>query len=112
MDKGLRKFVIHQAASPFNDAKERQETYKNVFGTVEGQKVLQDILFEAGYFSAYYPNPKNPDNASQAIFNMGKREVCLDLLNTLTLHLKEYKKDDDVMVAGIAEYSDKPIYDY
>ena len=45
---------------PVQDAKDMQQRYKNVFGTVEGKRVLGDILSVAGFGGETGPDPNDP----------------------------------------------------
>ncbi len=104
MDKGLKKYTAHGAKSPFADAKDRQLAYKEVFGTGYGPKVLQDILSSAGFFRPFVPKGDKPDNASQSMFDQGKKYVCYDILNQMTIKLKETEWTDE-----LSNYNDNPL---
>ena len=108
MDKGFIKYTVHAAKPAFDNDKQRQEAYVETFGSPLGTKVLQDILSEAGWFANYYPNPKNPDNSSQALFNNGKREVCITILNKLSMVLQE-EQAQEALTQRIVNYRDEPI---
>lgn len=104
MDNGLKKFTAHGAKSPFADAKDRQAAYRRVFAEGEGSKVLQDILSTSGWFRAYVPDASKPDNSSQAMFDLGKKYVCREILNLLTIKLKEAQWTDELV-----NYNDNPL---
>lgn len=104
MDNGLKKFTAHGAKSPFADAKDRQAAYRRVFAEGEGSKVLQDILSTSGFFKPYVPSSAKPDNAAQAMFDHGKKYVCYEILNLLSIKLKEAQWTDE-----LANYNDNPL---
>jgi hypothetical protein len=104
MDRGLRKFTAHGAKPPFTDAKERQKAYKAVFSSELGEKVLQDILSASGFFKPYIPSSAKPDNVSQAMFDHGKKYFCYEILNLLTIKLKEAE-----MTAELNDYNHNPL---
>jgi hypothetical protein len=104
MDNGLKKYTAHGAKSPFADAKDRQAAYRRVFSEGEGARVLQDILSSAGFFKPYVPSSAKPDNNSQAIFDHGKKYVCYEILNQLTIKLKEAEWSDE-----LTNYDNNPL---
>lgn len=89
MDRGLKKFTIHLASSPFSDDKERQKAYRELFSSELGSKVLQDFLSEIGWFKPFIPNSKNAGNSEQSLFDQGKRFAVYTILNTMTVKIKE-----------------------
>ncbi|MCG8394202.1 MAG: hypothetical protein MI745_14080 [Pseudomonadales bacterium] len=109
MDRGLEKFTVHLAKSPFTNDKEKQKAYRKVFGDELGSKVLQDILKEAGWFSPYVPNPRSPDNMGASLFDQGKKFVCYTVLNTMSVVIKEREAVADTLTASIEAYEKDPI---
>lgn len=104
MDQGLKKFTAHKAKSPFSSAVERQKAYRQLFGSEMGTKVLQDILSTAGWYRSFIPKGGNPDNASQAMFDHGKKHVCYEILNLMTIELLESD-----WVSGLDNYDEQPL---
>lgn len=104
MDQGLKKFTAHKAKAPFSNAAERQKAYRQVFGNEVGSKVLQDILSTSGWYRSFIPKGTNPDNASQSLFDQGKKYVCYEILNLMTIQLNESD-----MVAGLDDYDEQPL---
>lgn len=104
MDKGLKKFTAHGVKPPFSDPAERQKAYREVFSTGYGPKVLQDLLSASGFYKPFIPNSNKADNASQAMFDQGKKYVCYEILNLLTIKLQEVD-----MTEQLESYSDTPL---
>jgi hypothetical protein len=97
MDNGLKKYTAHGAKSPFADAQARKLAYRETFGKGNGAKVLQDILSSSGFFKPFVPNAAKPNNGEQAMFDHGKKYVCYDILNQLTIKLKESEWTDELV---------------
>lgn len=108
MDLGHKKYLLHGAKPPFPNEKEKQKAYKNIFGTELGAKVLLDILNEAGYFRAFMPQAANPDNASAANFDAGKKFVCYTILNTISVVIKQ-EELEEVLTQSYNNYDTKEL---
>lgn len=108
MDIGLKKFTLHTVKRPFKDVAEKQEAYRALFNTPHGSKVLQDILAGAGYFEVTPPNGNSPSPDATAHFNNGKKYVCHDILNAMTVKLKP-EELQETLVSGIDDYDNNPI---
>lgn len=105
MDAGLRKFTLHGVKKPFRDVAEKQEAYRALFNSPLGSRVLQDILAGSGYFEVTPPNGNTPSPDATAHFNNGKKYVCHEILNSMTVKLKP-AEIQETLVSGIDDYDD------
>lgn len=67
--------------------KQMSQVYRNVFGTVDGQLVLEDLKSRC---FAYVPEDFGAEKDRDVFINIGKRAVLL----TIETQLKPYKENE------------------
>jgi hypothetical protein len=68
--------------------KSKSRSYKAVFNSPDGERVLADLL----NFCGQYKCSHNPGDANSTAFNEGKRRVSLRILKFIDMEEKEIQK--------------------
>lgn len=89
MDTKVKGLVYRGFKKPFKSDKDKAKAYKNLFGTEQGGRVLQDLLAELGYFKPFIPNANLPSTDAQGNFHHGKMFACGYLINLLNVDIEE-----------------------
>ena len=86
MQDNQKLYAVKPKAAPFKDVLSKKKAYMEVFGGNIGQKVLEDIVINAGFYS-----PELDLDPQRLAENAGKRKVVFGILNTLVADIEEVK---------------------
>ena len=89
--------VVTALKTRYNRIFSKSRQYQAVFGSLEGQLVLGDILREGGILTGSYVD----QNASGTAYNEGKRRVAMYVANLVNM-----SEDDVRRITSQAELSD------
>lgn len=89
----LDKFKFKDLKTPFNSDRDQANCYKRLFGSDDGQRVLDSLMLDTDYHKPDLPSGQ--DVGIQLGFNAGKRYVINHILSAMSAEYETNKDYDD-----------------